>query len=127
MLHGVVLASHHSACKCATDVLFTPSRDLLAGIGQAMTGIGVTVMETGVTVMGTGVAVMGTGVTDAGTGLTVVGTWSDCGGDCCDESRDWSGCVTVAVIQIYLTGSAFVQGRHCKRTRQAGFMQQTVF
>ena len=97
MLHGVVLASHHSACKCATDVLFTPSSDLLAGIGQAMTGIGVTVMETGVTVMGTGVAVMGTGVTDAG-------DWSDCGGDCCDKSRDWSGCVTVAVIQIYLTG-----------------------
>ena len=62
MLNGVVLAAHHSACKCATDVLFTPSCDLLAGIGQAVTGIGVTVMGVGVAVTGIGVTVMGIGV-----------------------------------------------------------------
>ncbi len=63
MLSDVVLAAQHCACKCAEDVLFTPSSDLLAGIGLAVAGISMTVM--------------GTGVAEAGSGLTVVGTWSD--------------------------------------------------
>ena len=71
MLHGMVMASHHSACKCATDVLFTPSSDLLAGIGQAVVGIGVTVM--------------GTSMMEAWISVTVVGDWGD-------RCRDWADC-----------------------------------